>query len=60
MYASYYVIEICSVKSGRYKNIIIIITSRVRIERRIISKDAQSIPHKCWPSDYRRRGMSTD
>ena len=39
---------------------IIMQTSRVPVEGKIISRAAQSLPHKCRPSHYRRRDMSTD
>ena len=36
------------------------ITSLVPVEGKIFNKAAQSLHPKCRPSDYRRRGISTD
>ena len=36
-----------------------LITSRLPVEEKIIRKAAQSLPHKCRPSDYHRYGMPT-
>ena len=41
--------------------VIYTVSSREPVEGKVISKAAEScLAHKCWPSDYRPRGKSTD